>query len=273
MKHRTEAQELANVRLAERGILKVQSGIYEAEELVKKAIDTHGDKTCVSWSGGRCSTAVLFMALRIDPNIKVIHNDTGVLYPETVEFVESITRQHGINLIVAKPPCTFWEVCKKYGYPFEVRRGKGEPACCRLLKRYPTKKKLEDCGVEAEITGIRVGEASNRMFIMAQRGQFYFTKRWGVLKYHPIGLWVTNELINFMDENSIPVNPIYDKYKLDREGCWPCTGYKYWQEDMARIRPKFYAYMMKQMGSQRILEHFHRTHVEPPPCHTERGVA
>lgn len=199
LKHRTEAQELANIRLAERGILKVQGGIYEAEELVKKAIDTHGDNTCVSWSGGRCSTAVLFMALRIDPNIKVIHNDTGVLYPETVKFVKSITRQYDINLTVAKPPCTFWEVCKKYGFPFEVRSGRGEPACCRLLKRYPTRKKLEDCGIEAEITGIRVGEAHHRMFIAAQRGQFYFAKIWGVRKYHPIALWITNELIKFID--------------------------------------------------------------------------
>lgn len=114
-----------------------------------------------------------------------------------------------------------------------------------------------------------MGEASNRMFITAQRGQFYFAKKWGVWKYHPIALWVTNELINFIKENSIPVNPVYDKYNLDREGCWPCTGYKGWQENMARTNPKFYAFMMKQMGSQRILEHFYDTRVEPP-CKTER---
>ncbi|GAI52603.1 unnamed protein product [marine sediment metagenome] len=38
---------------------------------------------------------------------------------------------------------------------------------------------------------------------------------------------------------------------------------------MARTNPKFYAFMMKKMGSQRILEHFYHTRIEPP-CKTER---
>lgn len=269
MMHRTEAQELAQIRVAIRGAER-QTGIYEPVELIKMALEKHGKgKVAVSWSGGRCSTAVLFMALEIDPEIKVIHNDTGVLYPETSGFVKSIAKQYNINLTIVKPPTTFWGVCKQYGFPFEVRRGKGEPACCRLLKKYPTKRALKEQGVEAEITGIRVGEASNRMFIVAQRGQFYFAKSWGVWKFHPIALWTTNQLINFLKENSTPVNPVYDKYNLDREGCWPCTGYKGWKEVMARTNPKFYAFMMKQMGPQRILEHFYHTRIDPP-CKTEK---
>ena len=268
MMHRTEAQELAQIRLATRGILHVQGAVHAAEEIIKNAIDTYDNNACVSWSGGRCSTAVLFMALKMNPEIKVIHNDTGVLYPETSQFVKSVTKQYNINLTIAKPPCTFWEVCKKYGFPFVVRRGRGEPACCRILKRNPTIKTIKEMGCEAEITGIRVGEASHRMLNVYQRGQSYFAKKWRAWKFHPIALWSTNELIDFLNKNSIPINPVYDKYKLDREGCWPCSGYIGWQENMARIRPKFYAWMMKQMGPQRILEHYYRTEVAP--CN-ERG--
>jgi phosphoadenosine phosphosulfate reductase len=262
MKIKTEAQELAAIERAMRGAEKV-TGVYEAEDLVRYACERHGEKAVVSWSGGRCSTAALFMALKINPKIKVIFNDTGVLYPETVKFVEETAKKYGINLIIARPTTTFWAVCKEHGYPFEVRAGRGEPPCCRYLKWQPTKRKLKEIGAEAEITGIRVGEARHRMFGVEQRGQFYFTKKWGIWKYHPIAFWTTKELIAHNEKNSLPEDPIYKKYNLDRNGCWPCSGYIGWKENMARIRPKFYAWMMKQMGPQRILDHYYRTAVAP----------
>lgn len=265
---RTEKQELADIRKAMRGCAG-KTGVFSAKKLIHLALEKHGDKIAVSWSGGRCSTAVLRMALDIEPSIRAIFEDTGVEYPETVQFVKRLAVEWNISLIVVKPETTFWEVCKKHGYPYQTRTGKGKPACCRWLKEYPLRSAVREHGMEALLTGMRVTESRVRMFWIEQRGQFYFTKKYGLnaWKYNPIAFWSSKQLAEFESRRDLPVNPIYAKYDLVRSGCWPCTGYKNWEGVMARTNPKFLARMKELMG-QRILDHFYDTRVAP--C-SERG--
>lgn len=271
LKHRTRAQELADIRKAMRGCAD-KTGVFSAKTLIHLALERHGDKLAVSWSGGRCSTATLRMALDIEPSIKTIFENTGVEYPETVQFVTAISREWNVNLIVTKPEKTFWEVCEKFGYPFSSRVGKGKPACCKWLKEYPLRSAVREYGIEAEITGMRAVEARNRMWWTEQAGQFYFMKKYGlnVWKYNPIIFWSSEQLAAFELAQDLPINPIYAKYELIRSGCWPCTGYKDWERVMARTNPRFLRRMKELMG-QRVLDHYYRTRIEPP-CHTERGA-
>lgn len=261
---RTEAQEQADIRKAMRGA-REKTGIFEAPALIRMAVQRHASGLAVSWSGGRCSTAVLRLAMEISPGIKTIFGDTGVEYPETIEFVKRLTREWNVNLIVAKPSTTFWKVCEKYGFPYESRVGRGKPACCRLLKEYPLRQIVREHGIKSLLTGMRVAEARNRMFWTEQRGQFYFTKKYGlnVWKYNPIAFWSSRELAEFEKRTGIPLNPIYSKYALSRSGCWPCTGFKDWRKQLARTNPQFYAWITKKVGPQRILEHFFTTRLEP----------
>ncbi len=266
---RSQAQELADIRKAMRGCASA-TGVFSAKKLIHLALGRHDRKLAVSWSGGRCSTAVLRMALDIEPEVKVIFGDTGVEYPETVQFVMRISQEWNVHLIIAKPDTTFWEVCKKYGFPYQSRVGKGKPACCRWLKEYPLRSAMRENGIEAGITGMRAVEARNRMWWTEQNGQFYFVKKYGLncWRYNPIIFWSSIELARFESLRGLPINPIYKKYKLIRSGCWPCTGYKDWERVMARTHPKFLLKMKELMG-QRVLDHYYRTQVEPP-CHTER---
>jgi len=276
MKHRSEAQELAFIGMAKRGAQRT-SGVIPAEELIAEAIRRHGDKLVVSWSGGRCSTVVLFMALKIDPNIKAFFNDMGgAEMPETIRFVRETAPKYHINLTIVTPEQTIWEVFRKYGYPKPRRvadpargiKAERTPKCCDLIKEKPLIKAKREAGIEAELTGLRASEAHVRMMSAAQKGMFYFHKKHRVWRYNPIIFWTTRETVDFIKNNDIPDNPAYLKYDLDRTGCWPCTAYRGWQENMARINPKFYTYLTKQLGPQRILEHFYQTRVAP--C-SERG--
>lgn len=99
MKYRTEAQELAYIHLAMRGAQRT-TGVTEPEVLIARAIQKHGSKLVVSWSGGRCSTVVLFMALKVDPNIKAIFNDMGgAEFPETIRFVKEYNGRRDIRIL------------------------------------------------------------------------------------------------------------------------------------------------------------------------------
>jgi len=271
---KTEAQELAQIRVAMRGAEKI-APLLEPAKLIELALERHGkDKVAVSWSGGRCSTVILHMALQICPCIKVFHIDTGVEYPETVRYVKRLACEWNLNLVIYKPERNFWDIVEKYGFPHmrlassKGHTSKGKPACCTWLKEKPMMKFRKEHSIEAFITGMRAGEARVRMLIMAQRGQYYFVKKYGLnaWKYNPIAFWSTREVSAYVQEHNIPLNSLYEK--LDRSGCWPCTAFVGWKEQLAHTNFKLYKFMMERMNEQRLLDHFYQTRIAP--C-AERG--
>lgn len=225
--------------------------VVSAEILVRKAIETHGEKTAVSCSFGSCSVVVLHMALQIKPDIKVVFNNTGVEYPETYAYRDLLKKTWNLNLIETKPEKTFWQCVKEYGFPLlrvsaSTRRktkrkdAYDKPACCIYLKELPMRDACKKYGIEATITGLRCAESGVRMFVIAQRGQFYHTAKWGSLwRYHPIGFWTRKQVWAYLKENDIPINQIYLK-GVDRSGCMPCTGFLYWEKQLAKASPKMY---------------------------------
>lgn len=277
MKIKTEAQEFAQIRLAMRGAKK-QTGIYGAQDLIRLALERH-DKIAVSWSGGRCSTVVLYMALQEDPKIRVFHTDHGVHYPETINYVRELTRKWNLNLAIYRPEKTFWQVVEEHGFPkarkpMDPKKGQAavrKPACCRWLKDKPNAKFRKDEGIEAFLTGMRAAEARIRALSMWQKGQFYFHKKLGAWKYNPIAFWRTRELADYVRVNEIPLNPLYKT--RDRTGCWPCTAFMGWREQLMRTNLKFYNYLTRKIGEkgeQWALDHFYTTRIDPP-CKTESG--
>lgn len=228
--------------------------IFEAEELIKKAHNKWGEKLCVSWSGGRCSTCILYMAIQQDPDIKVIWNNTGVHFPETLDFVKKIRDKWNINLIETKPEISFWKCVDRFGFP--MIRGKyynrkeiskeGKPMCCIYLKETPLKKAMLKNRVYATLSGIRVCESRMRMFGVAQWGQFYYATTLKMWRYHPIAFWDTDKLLEYIDKQDIPSSEVYNMGHT-RSGCWPCTGYLSWREQLGKSHPKMYEELNKMV--------------------------
>jgi phosphoadenosine phosphosulfate reductase len=223
--------------------------VLEPKEVIKKAIAEHRDKLAVSCSFGHCSVVVLHMAIQLNPNIKVIFNNTGVEYPETYAYRDLLKKQWNLNLIETKPLKTFFQCVKEYGFPLIRRKtvgkkrlhgtGTDKPKCCVILKELPMKRACKDYGIEACITGLRCAESSVRMFTFAQRGQYYHTSKYGDLwRYHPIGFWTHKEVRSYLDNNNLPINEIYKK--VDRSGCMPCTGFLNWEKQLSKTNLKMY---------------------------------
>lgn len=69
-------------------------------------------KCYVSFSGGKDSTIVLWLARKIFPNIKGAFCNTGNEYPDIVKFVRSFD-----NIDWIRPKMTVKDVLSKYGFP------------------------------------------------------------------------------------------------------------------------------------------------------------
>jgi REP element-mobilizing transposase RayT len=125
---------------------------FEAEDLIKQAIDRYEDNIAVACSFGKDSMVVLHMALKYKPNIKVLFHNTGVEFPETIAFKNRIKTEWNLNLIETKPykDMTFWKCIDKYGLP-QFRSGKSKyhsPKCCYYLKEKPAMNIIKQYGIQ-----------------------------------------------------------------------------------------------------------------------------
>jgi phosphoadenosine phosphosulfate reductase len=238
--------------------------IMEPQEVVVRAIEKHGDKLAVSCSFGHCSVVVLHMALQINPNIKVVFNNTGVEYPETYAYRDLLKKEWNLNLIETKPLKSFWKCIDEYGFPLIRRKyknkkrvygvGTDKPKCCVFLKELPMKQACKQYRLEATLTGLRCAESSVRMFTLAQRGQYYHSSKYGELwRYHPIGFWTHRQVREYLEKNGLPINAIYKK--VERSGCMPCTGFLNWETQLSKTNLKMYR-IVQRMRKVDLLDNY-----------------
>lgn len=70
----------------------------------------------ISFSGGKDSTVLYWLARKIYPDIKAVFCNTGNEYPDIVKFVRGMKEQ-GMNIDIIYPKMKPKEVISKYGFP------------------------------------------------------------------------------------------------------------------------------------------------------------
>jgi len=238
--------------------------VFEAEDLIKQAIERYGDNIAVACSFGKDSMVVLHLALKYKPDIKVMFHNTGVEFSETIKYKEMIVKKWNLNLIETKPykDMDFWKCVDKYGIP-EFRSGKSKyhsPRCCYYLKEKPAMEIIKKEGIKAIFTGIMKEESRQRAIKLTMYdnmnktfedisfcGQRYFAVGWNVWKYHPLANWKEKEIWSYIKEHKIPINQVYLKWNklYKRCGCLPCTAYLDWERKLSKSHKKLYLKLKK----------------------------
>lgn len=256
------AREINNVKWAVTGMHRNKYPITPPRQMIAEALELHGDNLCLGWSGGRCSTVVLHIALQLAPDLKVVYGNTGIEFPENVVYVHDVAEKWGVNLYELHPETTFWKIVDEHGMPkfrafgdnkqvkYRSRLGlttARRPYCCHLLKEKPRYEFYKEHGITGNITGMRAAESRARARTFNRRGISYKLKSGPkIWVYHPIGLWSTAKLEAYLEEHDIPHNPVYDTQL--RNGCWACTAYKGWEANIIRYSPDMYRLLQSKKG-------------------------
>lgn len=99
--------------------------IWLTRQRIREFVREFGDDSVyVSFSGGKDSTVLLDIVRKDYPNVEAVFVNTGLEYPEIVEFV----KQHE-NVTILRPKKNFRMVLTEYGYPViskEVSSKSGE---------------------------------------------------------------------------------------------------------------------------------------------------
>lgn len=87
--------------------------IRKSQQRIREWVDYYGqDGVYVSFSGGKDSTVLLDIVRNMYPNIEAVFVNTGLEYPEIVDFVKTFD-----NVTILRPKKNFRKVLTEYGYP------------------------------------------------------------------------------------------------------------------------------------------------------------
>ncbi|MEM3271774.1 MAG: phosphoadenosine phosphosulfate reductase family protein [Thermoplasmatales archaeon] len=160
--------------------------------------------TAVAWSGGKDSTLVYYLASLIDKNVEVLFIDTNAHFFDTKYYINVMKQLFNMNLYIIKP--------KKRMVEMAVDKKQ----CCYLNKVEPLLEAIKDLNIKYLITGIRKSD------MMGRENAKIIEEKNGYYQVNPILDWTENEILNFLEVNGIPVNPLYFKGFRSID-CVPCT--------------------------------------------------
>jgi sulfate adenylyltransferase subunit 2 len=189
------------------------------------------------WSVGKDSTASLWLfrkAFYGKIPFPVIHIDTGYKFKEMYAFRDQLVKEWGLDLLVAKN-----EEAIARGMNPKI----GKLDCCTQLKTEALKQLLRKHKFDALFLAIRRDEhgirAKERYFSPRDENftwdyQDQPLEMWdqfekviaGHVRIHPILHWREIDVWRYVQQENIPVNPLYfakDGKRYRSLGCVPCT--------------------------------------------------
>ncbi|WP_417622214.1 phosphoadenylyl-sulfate reductase [Parasphingorhabdus sp.] len=170
-----------------------------------------GEVAVVS-SFGTESAVLLHLVASVDPTIPVTFVDTLKMFPETLEYRETLVRSLGIKNSNAIMPDEK-ALTEKDGNG--LRWSFDPDGCCEIRKVEPLNRAKN--GLDSWISGRKAFQSVTRNNIPR------FEIDDGRLKINPLGDWIKDDLEAYFEKHDLPRHPLEAEGYLS-VGCAPCTS-------------------------------------------------
>lgn len=244
--------------------LPLEVKVLKTKQRIREWVNYWGkNNVYISFSGGKDSTVLLHLVRSEFTDIVAVFSDTGLEYPEIIDFVKKIS-----NVVIVKPKRTFVDVIKTEGYPViskkvarqirDIQNPTGKNEATRTLYLTGVKRdgsiskyfKLPRKYLDLAQSNIRVSEKccdymkkqplkdfeklnGKKPFVgvMAeesqQRESSYIKTGCnsfeGTEKSQPIGFWTEQDILQYIRINNLDISSIYGKI-VEENGKLKTTG-------------------------------------------------
>ena len=189
-----------------------------AEDVLRQAFETHGDRLVVASSFGAEDVVLIDMVSRVVPGARIFTIDTGRLHQETYDVAERLRRRYGVTFEVYFPDYRRIEAMIGEKGPNSFYDSvDNRKECCAIRKMEPLRRVLGTA--DAWVTGIRRGQSVTRLD--APRVELDVANG-GLLKYNPIAEWTEDDVWAYIRKHDVPYNTLHD-CGFPSIGCAPCT--------------------------------------------------
>ena len=188
------------------------------EEVLDWALDRFHPRMAISEGGGAEGMAILDMALRIRPDVRVFTIDTGRLPQETYDLIDRVQERYGITVEVLFPEREHVEgLMRRHGPNLMYRAVDLRLLCCQIRKVLPLNRYL--AGLDAWVTGLRREQWASRAEV---RKIELDHDHGGIVKVNPLADWTKGEVWDYIRANDVPYHALFDQ-GYTSIGCAPCT--------------------------------------------------
>ncbi len=201
------------------GELAVEFEGQEPWDLLGWALERFGDGVAISTAFQEGDVALIDMAYRIDPTVRVFSIDTGRLPQETFDLIEELRERYdGLRLELLSPDALqVQRLVDRHGPNLFRNSVEQRLLCCNVRKVQPLTRALER--LDAWVTGLRRDQWASRSDI---RKIEIDHDHGGLLKLNPLAEWTEEEVWDYLRENGVPTHALYAK-GYTSIGCAPCT--------------------------------------------------
>lgn len=201
-----------------------------AQERVQWALENMPGEFALSSSFGIQAAVSLHLVTQQKPDIPVILTDTGYLFPETYQFIDSLTEQLGLNLqIFRAEQSPAWQEAR-YGKLWE-QGVEGIEKYNHINKVEPMNRAIQTLGVQTWFAGLRREQSGSRAHLPVLAVQR------GVFKILPIIDWDNRQVFQYLKEHGLSYHPLWDQGYLS-VGDTHTT--KKWEEGMKEEETRFF---------------------------------
>jgi len=173
------------------------------QEIIRWAHEKFGKRLAVlsAMQEAGCTICHMVAQLGLQNDVDVLFVDTGVNFPETLETIERIRREYGLNVISLKPARTMAEQTRDEGVLYLSKEG--QKRCCELRKKEPLKQIIGK--YDALIGSLRRGEGGKRSSVPV----LALDTELNLLRVHPIFNMSREEMEQYIAANNVIVNPLH----------------------------------------------------------------
>jgi thioredoxin-dependent adenylylsulfate APS reductase len=189
-----------------------------AQELLAWSLDRFHPRLAISAAGGVDGMALIDMAWRIEPTVRVFTLDTGRLPQETYALFERVRERYAIDVEFEFPDRLEVErLVKEHGPNLMYRAVDLRVACCEVRKVQPLKRKLAT--LDAWISGLRREQWKTRKNITKVELD---ETHGGIVKVNPLADWTLDDAWAYVRHHDVPYHELFDRGYASI-GCEPCT--------------------------------------------------
>ncbi|XQW85428.1 phosphoadenylyl-sulfate reductase [Thalassotalea piscium] len=175
-----------------------------AVERVEWAMENLPSQFVLSSSFGIQSAVMLHMLTQVDEHIPVLLTDTGHLFPETYQFIETLSERLKLNLhVFSAKESAAWQMAK-YGEEWS-KDEVSLKAYNRRNKVEPLERGLDQLNAGTWFSGVRRQQSAHReslSVVSILRGRF---------KVHPIIDWTNKDIHQYLTKHNLPYHPLWDQ--------------------------------------------------------------
>ncbi|MCL2607793.1 MAG: phosphoadenosine phosphosulfate reductase family protein [Methanomassiliicoccaceae archaeon] len=184
---------------------------------IRSFVKAKKEKVTVSFSGGKDSLAALGITLTAVNDPELIFVNTGIEFPETVEYVRTFSKEFGLKLHEADAGNAFWDNVKTFGPPAKDFRW-----CCKVCKLGPITELISERFPKGTIT-----VEGNRALESFARSKTGFVSKNPFVPnqttLNPIRNWTSSDVWGYIWWKRLPYNRLYEN-DMERIGCYLCPS-------------------------------------------------